>query len=405
MFLACATNSAPLRLITRLFLTLTYHNSFLKSKGAHDHPRPETKLEAEARRSIQKAQTAFSPSSPRLKRIQEIEVTLIINQWNCGVSDPWFEARWRLSGQEQALHLRILPACDQTKKEQGCPEHPALLSTVIHCQHPKSGASLGPVAAGDYIYTGKQSRAGGQAVTSLYAWSLPWWIWPVLTRAHKQNALARIRRTAYARDHSLAGFWTRVHQVWIPSLYTAGFEPTCAPELPLSRIQPPADPQGLWGHPQVQDTLPHPWRDSGRSCFLHIDMCPEVFHWHEEGAAEKRRHPPPMLIPPWVLPGLIRGRCITSAWCALLTPWVSRRTLKAEKCFEGLTEALTLKHQLCWVWKHLWKHLQRSCGLSRAWWKEPGRAVRLSPVTFLAKAVLHATVQHQSSHAVCLLMC
>ncbi|NXS64599.1 GCM1 factor, partial [Pandion haliaetus] len=46
---------------------------FFQSKGAHDHPRPETKLEAEARRSIQKAQIAFSPSSPRLKRIQEIE--------------------------------------------------------------------------------------------------------------------------------------------------------------------------------------------------------------------------------------------------------------------------------------------------------------------------------------------
>ncbi|NXF54293.1 GCM1 factor, partial [Oceanites oceanicus] len=46
---------------------------FFQSKGAHDHPRPETKLEAEARRSIQKAQTAFSPSSPRLKRIRQIE--------------------------------------------------------------------------------------------------------------------------------------------------------------------------------------------------------------------------------------------------------------------------------------------------------------------------------------------
>ncbi|XP_028942560.1 chorion-specific transcription factor GCMa [Antrostomus carolinensis] len=46
---------------------------FFQSKGAHDHPRPETKLEAEARRSSQKAQTAFSPSSPRLKRIQETE--------------------------------------------------------------------------------------------------------------------------------------------------------------------------------------------------------------------------------------------------------------------------------------------------------------------------------------------
>ncbi|XP_074905955.1 chorion-specific transcription factor GCMa [Buteo buteo] len=46
---------------------------FFQSKGAHDHPRPETKVEAEARRSIQKAQMAFSPSSPRLKRIREIE--------------------------------------------------------------------------------------------------------------------------------------------------------------------------------------------------------------------------------------------------------------------------------------------------------------------------------------------
>uniref|UniRef100_A0A8B9TAT4 Glial cells missing transcription factor 1 n=1 Tax=Anas platyrhynchos TaxID=8839 RepID=A0A8B9TAT4_ANAPL len=46
---------------------------FFQSKGAHDHPRPETKLEAEARRSVQKAQTTFSPPSPRLKRLQEIK--------------------------------------------------------------------------------------------------------------------------------------------------------------------------------------------------------------------------------------------------------------------------------------------------------------------------------------------
>ncbi|NXW57910.1 GCM1 factor, partial [Eurystomus gularis] len=46
---------------------------FFQSKGAHDHPRPETKLEAEARRSSQKAQPALSPSSPSLKRICEIE--------------------------------------------------------------------------------------------------------------------------------------------------------------------------------------------------------------------------------------------------------------------------------------------------------------------------------------------
>ncbi|NXJ75800.1 GCM1 factor, partial [Trogon melanurus] len=46
---------------------------FFQSKGAHDHPRPETKLEAEARRSIQKAQTALFPSSPKLRRIRDIE--------------------------------------------------------------------------------------------------------------------------------------------------------------------------------------------------------------------------------------------------------------------------------------------------------------------------------------------
>ncbi|XP_053134784.1 chorion-specific transcription factor GCMa [Hemicordylus capensis] len=46
---------------------------FFQSKGAHDHPRPETKSEAEARRSIQKAHTAVPPTSPRLKRSRETE--------------------------------------------------------------------------------------------------------------------------------------------------------------------------------------------------------------------------------------------------------------------------------------------------------------------------------------------
>ncbi|XP_068926717.1 chorion-specific transcription factor GCMa [Petaurus breviceps papuanus] len=44
---------------------------FFQSKGAHDHPRPETKLEAEARRSMQKSHMAPSPSStvsPKLKK-------------------------------------------------------------------------------------------------------------------------------------------------------------------------------------------------------------------------------------------------------------------------------------------------------------------------------------------------
>ncbi|XP_056674381.1 chorion-specific transcription factor GCMa [Monodelphis domestica] len=44
---------------------------FFQSKGAHDHPRPETKLEAEARRSMQKSHMACSSSltaSPKLKK-------------------------------------------------------------------------------------------------------------------------------------------------------------------------------------------------------------------------------------------------------------------------------------------------------------------------------------------------
>ncbi|XP_044277372.1 chorion-specific transcription factor GCMa [Varanus komodoensis] len=46
---------------------------FFQSKGTHDHPRPETKAEAEARRSIQKTQV---PTSPRFKRSKHTEVNL-----------------------------------------------------------------------------------------------------------------------------------------------------------------------------------------------------------------------------------------------------------------------------------------------------------------------------------------
>lgn len=100
MILACDVNSAPLRLLARLLLLLTHRNYFLKSKGSHDHPRPETKQEAEARRSIQKAKTAFSSSSLRLKRLQEIEVTLtIINEIlvRQSVVEGMVEAIWALA--------------------------------------------------------------------------------------------------------------------------------------------------------------------------------------------------------------------------------------------------------------------------------------------------------------------
>ncbi|XP_077165049.1 chorion-specific transcription factor GCMa [Paroedura picta] len=46
---------------------------FFQSKGTHNHPRPETKLEAEARRSIQKAHASVPPPSQRLKRSRDIQ--------------------------------------------------------------------------------------------------------------------------------------------------------------------------------------------------------------------------------------------------------------------------------------------------------------------------------------------
>ncbi|NWT19960.1 GCM1 factor, partial [Vireo altiloquus] len=85
---------------------------FFQSKGAHDHPRPETKLEAEARRSIQKAKTAFSPSSVRLKRIQEIESltgamptqeTLLLSKPDAHTSPANFRQHSSKSSQEPTL--------------------------------------------------------------------------------------------------------------------------------------------------------------------------------------------------------------------------------------------------------------------------------------------------------------
>ncbi|NWW80275.1 GCM1 factor, partial [Climacteris rufus] len=87
---------------------------FFQSKGAHDHPRPETKLEAEARRSIQKAQAAFPPSSLRLKRIREIEsltgamptqeaLPLLLSKQDVQVLPAHFRGSLSKSSQEQTL--------------------------------------------------------------------------------------------------------------------------------------------------------------------------------------------------------------------------------------------------------------------------------------------------------------
>lgn len=136
MFLASAKKS-----YSRKFNNKTvckYRNSFLKSKGAHDHPRPETKLEAEARRSIQKAHAAFSPPSPTLIKLQEIKVTFIINKLNCRARDPWCKTlptRNLVFGWEWVLCLYISFPCCQVQKEQGCPESTAGI--------PQSRASFG----------------------------------------------------------------------------------------------------------------------------------------------------------------------------------------------------------------------------------------------------------------------
>ncbi|XP_060087351.1 chorion-specific transcription factor GCMa [Heteronotia binoei] len=88
---------------------------FFQSKGTHNHPRPETKLEAEARRSIQKAHTAVPPTSPRLKRSRDIEslagdmqsqdtLPLIISKQEELLSQNNFDGPFRdKSSEEQAL--------------------------------------------------------------------------------------------------------------------------------------------------------------------------------------------------------------------------------------------------------------------------------------------------------------
>uniref|UniRef100_A0A8C6D173 Glial cells missing transcription factor 1 n=1 Tax=Moschus moschiferus TaxID=68415 RepID=A0A8C6D173_MOSMO len=46
---------------------------FFQSKGEHDHPKPETKLEAEARRAVKKTHSASSSVSSKLKQSPEIK--------------------------------------------------------------------------------------------------------------------------------------------------------------------------------------------------------------------------------------------------------------------------------------------------------------------------------------------
>ncbi|NWY93915.1 GCM1 factor, partial [Loxia curvirostra] len=108
---------------------------FFQSKGAHDHPRPETKLEAEARRSIQKAKTAFSPSSLRLKRFQEIESLtgavptqepLLLPNWDAHMPPAVLRGYLSKSSQEPMLsscsgHLPYLRTAGEDGASRGAP--------------------------------------------------------------------------------------------------------------------------------------------------------------------------------------------------------------------------------------------------------------------------------------------
>ncbi|EPQ15052.1 Chorion-specific transcription factor GCMa [Myotis brandtii] len=56
---------------------------FFQSKGEHDHPKPETKMEAEARRTVKKVQVASSSVSLKLNRAPEAKIPFLSRfQWN-----------------------------------------------------------------------------------------------------------------------------------------------------------------------------------------------------------------------------------------------------------------------------------------------------------------------------------
>ncbi|XP_009708216.1 PREDICTED: chorion-specific transcription factor GCMa [Cariama cristata] len=135
---------------------------FFQSKGAHDHPRPETKLEAEARRSIQKAQIAFSPSSSRLKRIQEIEsltdamptrevLPLLLSKPDAYMLPAHFGGHLNKRSREptpgscsgQPSHPRA------AGEDGGSGEAPAWTPSPQHCAHPGTHHGL-PVTKGGH---------------------------------------------------------------------------------------------------------------------------------------------------------------------------------------------------------------------------------------------------------------
>lgn len=127
-----------------------------------------------------------------------------------------FGYRWK--------HLCIQPSCDKAKKQQGCSEHSALLSTVIQRQQAPSGAPFSLVEQG--VTSIPVNKAGLEGrLSCITAQVGPAMIWPVLARTpHKMPCMGQ--------EDSMCqepGFWSSLHRVWAHSLYAAGFEPTCAP--------------------------------------------------------------------------------------------------------------------------------------------------------------------------------
>ncbi|NXN87708.1 GCM1 factor, partial [Bombycilla garrulus] len=124
---------------------------FFQSKGAHDHPRPETKLEAEARRSIQKAKTAFSPSSLRPKRVQEIEsltgamptqepLSLLLSNLDAHMPPANFRGHLNKSSQEPTLSSCSgqLPYTRTAGEDVACRETPSWSRSLSLSRTPRA---------------------------------------------------------------------------------------------------------------------------------------------------------------------------------------------------------------------------------------------------------------------------
>uniref|UniRef100_A0A8D0G7D2 Glial cells missing transcription factor 1 n=1 Tax=Sphenodon punctatus TaxID=8508 RepID=A0A8D0G7D2_SPHPU len=107
---------------------------FFQSKGSHDHPRPETKSEAEARRSIQKAHSAVPPTSPRIKRMTLFFLKSLTGEMQSQETFPLL-----LSKQEDYISPSSFSGhlIDKTPQEQcmgKCCSGSTLPSADLHCE-------------------------------------------------------------------------------------------------------------------------------------------------------------------------------------------------------------------------------------------------------------------------------